>query len=341
MRKGKMMDVTRKFEALALSSFLVLAGCASNPPRFEIGVVGDAPYSAREEAKFAGLVEAVNKVDLAFVVHVGDFQADPRYHQNGSVPCTDQTLASRKALLDTFRHPLIVTPGDNDWSDCHYTKPTTDPLSRLAAVREALFSDDRTLGRRHLQLLRQASQPKFSKFVENARWVYSDVVFVTLHTVGFNNNLGRTSDADAEFSERNEANIAWMNEAFDVAERSAHKAVVIFTQANPYIEDRWPPGYRRIMRMAPTPGEPSGFRALLATLERRAVAFKLPVALIHGDTHFFRVDKPLLREGSYELVENFTRMETFGSPYVHWVRVIVEPGTPGVFTFRPELERGP
>ena len=324
--------------AIALSCIIGLTGCTSNPARFEIGVIGDAPYTAREEAKFPVVISAMNESDLAFVVHVGDLQADPRIYLNGSEPCTDQTLANRKALFDSSRHPLILTPGDNDWTDCHYTKPSTDPLARLEAIRKMFFSNDRTLGQQSFSVARQGSDPSFSKFVENARWVYGDIVFVTLHMVGSNNNLGRTPDADAEFSERDAANTAWMKQAFVVAARGQHKGVMIFTQANPYIEDRWPPIYRPIMRMAPVPPEPSGYRTFLSALEREAVAFKLPVALIHGDTHFFRIDKPLLALGTYRLVENLTRVETFGSPYVHWVRVIVEPTTPAVFTFRPELD---
>ena len=323
--------------AIALSCFIAMAGCASNPARFEIGVIGDAPYSARDEAKFPAVISAMNENDLAFVVHVGDLQADPNGYRDGSEPCTDQTLENRKALLDSSRHPLILTPGDNDWTDCHEAKPSIDPLSRLAAVRKTFFSNDRTLGRRSFPVARQGSDPSFSKFTENARWVHGDVVFVTLHMVGSNNNLGRAPEADAEFFERDAANTAWMKQAFEVAVRGGHKGVMIFTQANPYIEDRWPPFYRTVMRMAPTPAGPAGFRTFLAALERETLAFKLPVALVHGDTHFFRIDKSLLAAGTCRLVENLTRVETFGSPYVHWVRVIVEPATPGVFTFRPEL----
>ncbi len=324
---------------------LALIACASvaptHPDAFAFGVMGDTQYNEREEEAFVAMMAKVDREDLAFVVHVGDLQADPRSDNDGSMPCTDETLARRKDLLNTFQHPVIVTPGDNDWSDCHHMKPSVDPLARLAAVRQVLFPNDRTLGRRSFSLARQGEQRSFSKFVENARWVHGDIVFITLHTVGFNNNLGSTPEGDAEFAERDAANIAWLNEGFEAATRGLHKGVMIFTQANPYFEDRWPPGYRRVMRMAPTPTEPSGFKSFLAALERHATAFKLPVAVVHGDTHFLRIDKPFLAERTYRLVENVTRVETFGSPYVHWVRVIVEPTTSGVFTFRPELVPDP
>jgi hypothetical protein len=38
-------------------------------------------------------------------------------------------------------------------------------------------------------------------------------------------------------------------------------------------------------------------------------------------------------------IEHFTRVETFGSPNVHWIRVSVDPSDPQVFTFKPEIVR--
>jgi dienelactone hydrolase len=67
-----------------------------------------------------------------------------------------------------------------------------------------------------------------------------------------------------------------------------------------------------------------------------SLAFRRPVVLAVGDTHIFRVDKPLYQEEG-SLVENFTRVETFGDPNVHWVRVTVDPREPEVFSFHQKL----
>ena len=78
----------------------------------------------------------------AFVVHVGDIEHDPRGYKRGktgALPCTDDTFAQRKALFHTSKHPFILTPGDNDWTDCHYAEPSPDPLERLAKLREVFF----------------------------------------------------------------------------------------------------------------------------------------------------------------------------------------------------------
>ena len=65
--------------------------------------------------------------------------------------------------------------------------------------------------------------------------------------------------------------------------------------------------------------------------------FPRPVLLVHGDSHIFRIDKPLLSSNTGRIIENFTRVETFGTPDVHWVRVIADLNDPNIFTFRPEI----
>jgi hypothetical protein len=66
------------------------------------------------------------------------------------------------------------------------------------------------------------------------------------------------------------------------------------------------------------PQERTGYEDLLGILEEEIVAFGKPVALLHGDTHTFRADKPMTSSRTGERVENFTRVETFGSPTVSW-----------------------
>src|SRR5262245_19826017 len=54
-----------------------------------------------------------------------------------------------------------------------------------------------------------------------------------------------------------------------------------------------------------------GFQDILLKLRELTIDFKKPVVLVHGDSHYFMVDKPLL-DAHGRLVENFTRVETFG-----------------------------
>ena len=331
--------------AIAFLTFLT-SGCATlqeqhNPQRFEIGVLGDVPYTAGDEAKMPALIKQMNEADLAFVVHVGDMQADGAGYTDGAPPCSDETLATRKAQIESIRHPVILTPGDNDWSDCHRAKPGSgyDPLERLSKLREMFFQGDESLGQRRLRLTRQSGDSRYAKYRENARWSYGQVLFITIHMVGDNNNRGRTPQQDEEYAERNAANLEWLKQGFAMAKRDGHKAVMIITQANPYIEDTWTPAYKRRMRIGPPFVTPFGFADFLRALEEEVSAFDRPVALVHGDTHFFRVDKPLRFAKNQRAYEHFTRVETFGSPHVHWVRATVDVSDPQVFSFRSELVR--
>src|SRR5262249_5453812 len=190
---------------LSVCLVLLAGSCATTQRhdgegRFEIGIVGDLPYTAADEAKMPALIDDVNKADLAFVLHVGDMQADGAGYVSGALPCADATLSSRKAQIETIRHPVILTPGDNDWSDCHRAVPKGfDPSERLAKLREMFFQGNDSLGQRRLPLLRQSADPRYAKFRENARWEYGGGLFMTLPIVGDNNNLGRTPEQDAEY----------------------------------------------------------------------------------------------------------------------------------------------
>lgn len=319
-----------------------VAHAPAHAGRFDFGVLGDLPYDAAEERRAPKLAGAMSAANLAFVVHVGDLMTDGRGHRDGDPPCEDETLAKRKAWLDSFRVPVILTPGDNDWTDCHYWTgglDTFDPLERLAALRGRFFSRP-TLGQGALEVRRQSdagAEAKHAKYVENLRWVRGGALFVTLHMVGSNNNLGRDARMDAEHRERNAANLEWLREAFETARRDRLRGVAILAQANPFFEDTWPQGLRRTLRVDPAPAGESGYTEFLRALEREVAGFDGPVAYVHGDTHFFRVDRPLYLGAERRWQERLVRAETFGSPRLHWLRVTVDPADPGLFSFRAEL----
>jgi len=44
---------------------------------------------------------------------------------------------------------------------------------------------------------------------------------------------------------------------------------------------------------------------------------------VHGETHHYRLDQPLLDNASGAPPPNFTRVEVFGYPEMNWVRVRV------------------
>jgi hypothetical protein len=271
----------------------------------------------------------LNGEPLAFVVHVGDL-ALPRF------ACTDDVLQRRLGQFQSSTHPLIYTPGDNDWTDCQ--EPAVkggNPLSRLNKVRELFFVDEMSLGQHQLPLIRQShvGNRSFNNFKENVRWDFGGVTFTTLHVVGSNNGLGQSPEGDAEYQARNRANLGWLKEAFQHAKEESSQAIVIFQQANIFPD----------FSPAPTTDEgASGTSEIRESLEAEVKAFGKPVLLVHGDTHYFRIDNPLSpRAKRGELgtpaLENFTRVETFGTPYNHWVQVNVDSKDPSVFSFRSRI----
>jgi hypothetical protein len=259
-------------------------------------------------------------------VHVGDL-ASPRRG------CTDAVWARRLEQFQASANPLIYTPGDNEWTDCHEQQGVAggDPLERLATLRTVFFAGEESFGQRSIALARQSNDPKFAKYRENVRWDIGGITFVTLHVPGSNNGLGRTSEGDAEFAERNAANLAWLHAGFEHAKAADSRAIMILQQANMF------PDFAPVTSDAKP--DPNGFTELRTALGKTAAALGKPVVLVHGDSHYFRIDKPFMRmrKPNEPAIENFTRVETFGAPNHHWVHVTVDPSDPNVFTFRQRI----
>ena len=209
--------------------------------------------------------------------------------------------AKTRRLFDGVRHPLIYTPGDNEWVDCWEPRVGGyKPLERLAQLRRTFFNEpSRSMGRRRIAL---ASQPGYP---ENARWQTRGVLFATVHVVGSRNGHltypGSDPRIDAEANARTAAAAAWTRETF--ANAAAARAVVIAFHAQPgfkYAEHR------------------KHFEPFVATLEQEAVRFGKPVLIVQGDNHDYIVDRPL------SAAPNITRLQVPGSPLVGWVRVTVD-----------------
>jgi hypothetical protein len=291
---------------------------AAGNGRFTFALIGDMPYGAEGDLKFPNVIADINADrTLSFVAHDGDIK-------NGSSVCSDAMFFNRLELFNRFVHPVIYVPGDNEWTDCHRANNGAyDPLERLAFLRALFFPTDESLGQHTLVLERQSSDPSYALYRENVRWTVKNVLFAGLHVVGSNNNLGRTPESTAEYVARNAATLDWLRSTFTRAREEAHQAVMLIVQANPGFE-------------LPAP-QRTGFNDFLATLEAETIAYGQPVVLVHGDSHYFRIDKPLIGTRSRRRVENFTRVETFGENDNHWLHVTVEPNSPNVFVFDQRL----
>lgn len=287
---------------------------------FSFAVIGDAPYNARQEPLVKKLIEEINGEELAFVVHIGDFKS-------GSSRCSDELFKGRKEMFQASRHPFIFIPGDNEWTDCHrIAAGGYDPLERLAMLRELFFQGDGSLGQRELKLSRQSDDSRYAKYRENVRWVYGNVLFAGFNIPGSNNNFGRNPEADAEYHERNAANRAWLTQAFELARRQGLQAIVLFMHGN-------------LFDPHPAVGTLTGYVNFSTLLTQQTLAFGKPVLLVHGDTHIYRSDQPLLNPASGAKIENFNRLESFGSPHIGWVRVSAD--RKGQFVIEPRRQKPP
>lgn len=265
---------------------------------FTFAALGDTPYTAEEETGFITMMAELNREPLAFVVHVGDFK-------NGHSDCSDDLFLQRKQWFELSHHPFIFVPGDNEWTDCWRTAAGGyRPLERLRKLREIFFAEATSLGQRRLELARQTEASAAHPYPEHARWAHGGILFATLNVPGGDNNFARDR---TEFRARDAAVRDWIRRSFRLA-REQRLGVALMMQANPWAAA----GARR-----------HGFSALLETLTAETLEFSGEVVLIHGDTHRFRVDHPLLHPDTRQPLANFTRIEVFGSPSVNWVRVRV------------------
>ena len=302
---------------------------------FAVGLWGDLPYSdIQKNAGVPNLIADMNQSDIALSVHDGDLKA-------GSGPCPDSLYTDAKARFDTLDAPAIFTPGDNDWTDCD-RNPGTVSSERLAFERRVLFSTPFSLGRHPIRL-----EVQDAPYVENRRWTVHGVTFATLNVQGSCNNLCDVAPDPAEFAARNAADLAWLHAAFGDARAKRSAAVMIVWQADPGFDKA--DGTRAPLRdpktLAETDGQPDGYQQILTALRDETIAFRRAVALVHGDSHYFRIDKPLL-DAQGRRVENFTRVETFGDHQengdndVHWLKVEVAPETRDVFSYQPQIVPG-
>lgn len=251
------------------------------PSSTTFAVIGDVPYGAAQIQAFPSWVDRINDqqgLDLAF--HVGDIK-------NGSSACTDAYSAMIREQFDRFEMPLLYTPGDNEWTDCH--RPAAgryNPLERLDALRAAFYeTPGLTLG----TPMKVASQSA-AGFPENQSLRTRGIEMATLHVVGSNNDrapwtgLGLTAPTAEQLAEeasRMAAAIDLVEDTFARARRTNARAVAIFQQA-----DMFDPSYQ------PT-WDISAFGPLVQALVDEAATYDGEVYLFDGDSHVYNVDRPL------------------------------------------------
>jgi hypothetical protein len=297
--------------------------------------------------KSNNMITEVNAANVAFSVHDGDTKS-------GSTECRDSvddaTLAQFNGLTwkgnanPGYNRPIVYTPGDNEWTDCHrYLNAKTvgaipplprdiaaekaKPLAKLASIRAKFFAAPVSQGRTTMPVTAQ------SGFPENVRWQRGPVVYVTINQPGSNNNFCsplQTTDVcnqSGEADARNAANMEWIKAGFRFAKDRDATAIIVTAQGNPNFE-------RNASLDLPT-YDMNGYVDFLNTMREQTKRFEGQVVYIHGDSHTFTFDQPLLDNGTP--LSNFTRIQTAGKEDTHWVKLTVNPKGPALLTFEAQV----
>ncbi|MGE0621180.1 MAG: hypothetical protein AB7I04_22020 [Pseudomonadales bacterium] len=349
---------TRVAVTLAITSLSGFTQAA----QFHFVALGDTAYNpAHDYPVYERLIGAINASRPAFTIHVGDTW--------GVMTCTEEHHRDIRGWFDKYTHPVVYTPGDNEWTDCRhgnvlaaYSRYVTgqataddlqllgtvtsldggmagagyaDTLASLDTIRSVFFSEPKSLGGVTMPLTRQADVSDFDTMVENARWEKDGVVFATVHVPGSQNGFVINDARRAEEAiARNAANVAWIKDAFAAATAGEAAAVVIALHAGMFGDAAGGEFANRELRG----GIDGPFYWIALAIRDLAQTFGKPVLLINGDFHEFVVDRPFfVSRGEAEMPQygNVTRVQVYGAPELRAVRIDVDTDTPWVFSFSP------
>ena len=139
------MGFVKRFLVGSFSLFSVTLGgiqsLFAEATSFHFCALGDMPYELPNDLdRFENVIRVINAQAPVFTAHIGDTKS-------GGSPCSNKSMDRTWQSFATFDHPLVYTPGDNEWTDCHREAAGgMDPLERLDALRKKFFSNSSTLG---------------------------------------------------------------------------------------------------------------------------------------------------------------------------------------------------
>jgi len=330
-----------KNSSLTKIAFISMVGAVSLSAiaaPFSFGLWGDMPYAkAGDGPKLPAVLKSINSAKIDFSIFVGDIK-------DGSSKCTDDVYTNAIQMFDSMTRPVVYIPGDNEWTDCHrLNNGGYDSQERLAHIRKVMFTKPTSFGPKGIAL--ESATGSDSMYIENKRFTQNKVMFVTLNIPGSNNNKildekdcknksARTplqcEQGNAEYLARDAANIAWMQSSFQKAKEQKARGILLAFQGDPGFD--LPETEDLDESKAPIV---SGYQAFLQAVVKETENFDGQVLLVHGDTHFFKVDKPLY--SPTKVLPNLTRLQTFGSPSLHWVKVTVDEKRPTLFDIEPVM----
>ena len=274
---------------------------------YELGLWGDMPYSDGQAAVgLPNLIADMNRSASPSRVHDGDLKtgngaADLRQRLYTGAPATSTRSRRRRCSRPATTTGPIAIARRTAASTRSSASPTSGSLLQHAVLARA---STRCASRsRSAPLCLGVSDP--STLTTGQRALRREppldgrrVTYATLNIQGSCNNLcgdcpdtvrirgaqpGRTSNGCTRPSGRGSATSA---------------AVMFISQADPgFSESEFDAPQRDPQSARQTDGDPDGFHDFLWRCATRSSAFRKPVAYVHGDSHYFRIDKPLLTRG--------------------------------------------
>ena len=272
---------------------------------YAIGLWGDVPYSdLQATVGVPNLIADMNRHALAFSVHDGDLKTG-----NGAPICDDALYTRSLGYFNALRSPAMFTPGDNDWTDCDRPNNGEVQLAGTSDARTAGLlqhgrsrsdsagsarkcrptplclgvTDAVSLDQGGGSLRREPSLDRWRRDLRDAEYpgLVQQLVRRRAGPAGVRGpEPGRHRVDGGDLRGGRGASLGRGH--VHLAGRSRVQPERI---RRPAARSDYPrPDGRQSRRL---PGVP-------ARAARADVAFGKPVAYVHGDSHYFRIDKPLL-----------------------------------------------
>ena len=228
------------------------------------------------DAKFPNVIADIN-ADRKLVV-----RRPRRRLQEWQLALQRRDLLQPPDLFNQFARPLIFVPGDNEWTDCHRANNGGyDPLERLAflrtcssrPIRASAAHDDARAAERESAVRGLSRERPLGRATTCSSSACTSSAATTTSagrrppTPNTRPVMPRTSPGCASRSRRPPSDGSQGRD-----DRHSGQSA-----------SSWPSATQR-----------TGFNDFLAALEAETIAFGGPVVLVHGDSHYFRIDKPMI-----------------------------------------------
>jgi hypothetical protein len=337
MRKRALMGLAAAgLMAAAVPAGSALAASGGSGGPLTLAVYGDSPYGVAayppggqsgdtaELQKSPAFISTINAdPSVSEVIHVGDIHSGKDF-------CTEAYDSQIASLWQQFREPLVYTPGDNEWADCHkatsLSKPgegggfyssgvlnyvgtsglTTDPaacvdyhcgnpIDNLAKIRQLYFSQPgHTLGSGTLQVVSQATAYD-PNHPADAQYV-ENVMWSQrdIEFVTINVPGGSNNDADVWYGGPS-ATQAQTDERANRTGADIRWLDAAFARA----ADQHAKGVVIFTQAdmwdldGKTPAHLTNYEPVISEIASLTTAFARPVLLFNGDSHLYRSDNPL------------------------------------------------